>query len=202
MGSLSRVETWAGDLAELPGELPGTQPADQPPRKPFRKELAAAASTAVVLAILGVGVGLVWSAVSPQVGVVITADGPSLLPGSEDDYFAGEGVFVLIAVVVGLLSGVTTWYVVRRWRGPALLVALMVGGLAGALIAWQVGHHLGLAQFRALLQSTDVGREFHRPVDVRSRGILLVQPLAAALAYVLLASWTVRPDLQHAPRPN
>lgn len=190
------METWAGDLAERPGELPGQVVVAPRSRSLSGAEVGVAAITVVVLAILGAGVGAVWPAISPHVAVVITADGPNWQPNGGDEFFAGEGAFALIGIVVGLLSGIAVWFAVRRWRGPVLLAALVVGGLAGALVAWQVGRNVGLAAYQDLLRSTDVGREFNRPVEVRSKGILLLQPVAAAVTYVWLACWKVQPDLR------
>ena len=189
--------TRAGDdVAELPGELPGRVPVGQPPRGALVAELGVGVLAVVILAVLGVGVGCVWAVVSPHVAVVITADGPNWRPNSGDEFFAGEGAFALIAIAVGLLSGIAAWFAARRWRGPVLLAGLVVGSVAGALIAWQVGRQVGLSAYKDLLDSTDVGREFNRPVEVRSKGILLLQPLAAAVAYVWLACWKIQPDLR------
>lgn len=189
------METWAGGVAEIPGELPG-QLAVPPRSLVSRSEIGVAGILVGVLAILGVLIGLLWSVVSPHVGVVITADGPNVQPNGGDEFFAAEGVFGLIGIVAGVLTGLAWWHGARRWRGPILLVGLVAGGLAGSLVAWQVGRHLGLAHYRELLRSPEAGREFSKPVDVRSMGMLLVQPLAAALTYVWLACWTVRPDLE------
>lgn len=196
LGNLGLVETWPGGVAELPGELPGQVDVMPPSRSNWAAEVGVAAITGVVLAILGAGVGAFWAAVGPHVAVVITADGPNWKPDGGDEFFAGEGAFALIAIAVGLLSGIAGWALGRRWRGPILLAGLAVGGFAGALVAWQVGKHVGLSAYQDLLKSTDVGREFNRPVEVRSKGMLLLQPLAAVVVYVWLACWKVQPDLR------
>lgn len=186
--------TWPGDVAE-PGELPRSLTVLPGPRTSPLVEAGVAAITVAVLSVLGAGVGLAWAGVSPHVVIRIAADGPRLQPQSGEEFFVAEGLFALIGLAVGLLTGVGLWYVLRRWRGPLLLAALIIGGLAGAAIAWQVGRHVGLAEYRELLRNPEVGSEFSRPVDVKSKGMLLIQPLAAAAAYVVLAFWTARPDL-------
>lgn len=189
--------TWVGDVAELPDELPGPVPPAQPARVSLRVEVGVAALVVVVLAVAGVGVGFVWSTVSRHVPVVIGTDGPRVQAGGGDDVlFAAEGTFALIGIVTGLLCGIGIWYAARRWRGPLLLGAVAFGGLAGALVAWQVGRNLGLAQYQELLRIAEVGREFSRPVNVRAKGLLVIQPLVATAAYVVLAFWTSQPDLR------
>ncbi len=194
MGNLNPMEAWGGAVAERPGGTPGS-PAPEKHPLVSRREVGVAVAAVGALALLGVAVGALWTAVSPHVGVVITSGGPSFQPNGGDEFYAAEGVFGLISVVMGVLSAVATWYGLRQWRGPMQLLALVLGGLAGAVVAWQLGRSLGLSQFQELLRSTDVGREFNRPVDVRAKGFLLVQPLVAAMVYVWLASWMAQPDL-------
>lgn len=184
-----------GDVAERPDELSDQVAAAQRSRPFSRAELGVAAIIVAALAILGVGVGLLWTAISPHVAVVITADGPSWQANGGDEFFAGEGAFALLSIVLGLHSGIAVWFAARRWRGPILLIALVIGSLTGALIAWQVGKHVGLDAYRELLRNTDVGREFERPVEVRSKGMLLLQALSATATYLWLACWKVHPDL-------
>lgn len=190
------VDTWSGGVAELPGELPSPLSVREPAPVSARAEVGIAVITVAVLAALGAGVGAFWAAVSPHVAVVISADGPGVQPGGGEEFFAGEGVFALIGIAIGLLTGFAVWYTARRWRGPLVLAAVFAGSLAGALVAWQVGRHLGLAHYQELLRSSDVGRAFTKPVDVRSKGLLLFQPTVATAVYLFLAGWTGRPDLR------
>ena len=165
----------------------------RPPRL-ARGELRTAAALIVVLAGVGALIGLLWSAVSPHVQVVITPSGPDLASYESDTFFAAEGTFLFLGLGVGLLAGVATW-LLRRYRGPVLLGALVIGCLIGSYLAWQVGSHLGLAHYDQLLHSTDVGKRFGKPVDLRGRGVLYAQALAGAVIYLVLAAWSARPDL-------
>lgn len=182
------METWI-DHGELDEE------AVAPPRPSASADVRVALIVVAVLAVLGVGLAFLWSAVAPHVPIVITPAGPDLVHYEGDEFFAGDATLVLITLGAGLLAGAAAWWVVPSARGPLTLIGLAVGSLAGAVVAWQIGRHLGLAEYHRLLHSTDVGRTFGKPVDLRAKGVLFVQPFAAVLAYVFLASWDSRPGL-------
>lgn len=158
-------------------------------------ELRAAALTVVALAGTGLGVGLLWAAVSPRVHVIVTAAGPDLEHYDSDEFFAGDGSFVLIGAAVGVLAALAAWWLLNSRRGPVQLVGLAVGCLVSAVVAWQVGRHVGLAHFHDLVRQAEVGRRFTKPVDLRGKIGLVAQPFAAVATYIVLASWVARPDL-------
>ncbi|MDP9239420.1 MAG: DUF2567 domain-containing protein [Actinomycetota bacterium] len=171
-----------------------------PGRDPVRRlaplaEARAAVLTILVLAACGVGVGLLWSAVSPRVHVIVTANGPDLEHYGSSEFFAGDGSFVIIGVVAGLVAALAVWSLARRRRGPLQLVALAVGCLACGFVAWQVGRHLGLSHYHDLLKNAEEGRRFTKPVDLRGKVALVAQPFAAVVTYLVLVSWVARPDL-------
>ncbi len=158
-------------------------------------EARAAVVTIVVLAAVGGGLGLLWSAVSPRVHVIVTATGPDLVHYGGSEFFGGEGSFVIIGAVAGILATLVAWSLGRRWRGPVQLVALTLGCLACAAVAWQVGSHIGLSHFHDLLKNAGQGRRFTKPVDLRGRVALVAQPFTAVVTYLVLVSWVARPDL-------
>lgn len=188
------------DTLAAAGQLPADPPRRRSDRAAPGAELVAALATLVTLGVLGVAIALIWAALSPRVRIIITPAGPDLVQYANSDFFAGDGTFLVIGIVAGLLSGVAVWLIARRWRGPLILLGLALGALLGALVAWQVGRQIGLAHYHQLLHSTDVGRRFDKPVDLRSKAALLAQPFAATLAYVFLAARAARPDLGRSPR--
>lgn len=147
------------------------------------------------LGLVGTVMGVLWSAVSPPVHVVITAVGPDLANVGSDELFAVDGTFALIGATLGIVVGVAVWFAARRWRGPVLVVGLVLGSLLCGLVAWQVGRRVGLGHYHALLHSTDVGRRFTKPVDLRSKVALVPQPFFALAGYLVLAAWVARADL-------
>lgn len=192
------MEPWAASVAQPPDEVAPPPTLRQRLKVPAA-EVRAAAVALAVLTVVGVGEGLLWSVVSPRVGIVITSAGPDVRPNGADGFFAGEVTFALLGIALGIVLALVVWYAAGRWRGPVLLLALVLGALAGAVLAWQVGSHLGLSHYREMLRSSDVGREFTKPVELRAKGMLLLQPMAAALTYVMLAAWRVQPDLRPQP---
>ena len=183
------------DVVGIDADLPGRP--DQSPPPPARRrlrnyEIYAAVCTVLALCAVGAGLASVWSAVSPKVSVVATADGPTIQPGGGEEFFAGDGMFLLLGLIAGMLTGAVLWYAASRWRGPVLLVGLAVGGVLSSLVAWQLGRHIGLAEYQELLSGADAGRRFDRPVDVRAHGVLLAQPISAVATYVVLAGWAAR----------
>lgn len=188
------------DTLAAAGQLPADPPRRRSNRAAPGAELVAALTTLVTLGVLGVAIAPIWAALSPRVRIIITPAGPDLVQYANSDFFAGDGTFLVIGIVAGLVSGVAAWLIARRWRGPLILVGLALGALLGALIAWQVGRQIGLPHYHQLLHSTDVGRRFDKPVDLRSKAALLAQPFAATLAYVFLTARVGRPDLGRSRR--
>lgn len=175
---------------------PGWAP--HPPPVAVRPPLAqarVAVAVMVALAATGALTGLIWSVSSPRVQVIITTAGPDLAHYGSDEFFAGDGTFVIIGVLAGIVAALAVWLLARRWRGPVQLVALALGCLAGGLVAWQVGRHLGLAHFHNLLRTAGVGQRFGKPVDLRAKVALMTQPGVAVITYLVLVSWVARPDL-------
>ncbi|MEP6695662.1 MAG: DUF2567 domain-containing protein [Pseudonocardiales bacterium] len=161
----------------------------------IQAEIRGAAAVISAMAAVGVGTGLLWSALSPRVHVIVTSAGPDLEHYGSDEFFAGDGSFVFIGAVTGVLAALAVWWLARRRRGPVQLVVLALGCTACGLVAWQVGRHLGLAHFHDLIRHAPVGRRFAKPVDLRGRVALVAQPCVAVIAYLVLVSWVARSDL-------
>lgn len=175
--------------------LPGATALPPGHRTRLTAEVRAALAVLAGLALLGVAQGMLWSAVSPRVHVVITAAGPDLAHYGSDELFAVDGTFALLGAAAGVLTGIAVWFAVRRWRGPLLMGGLVLGSLLCGLVTWQVGRRIGLGHYHSLLHSTDAGRQFSQPVDLRSWAALVPQPFLALAGYLVLAAWVARPDL-------
>jgi hypothetical protein len=174
-----------------------------------RREALTALAIAATLAVAGAPLGLLWRLLAPKVEFVMTDFGATTVEQEPEGYIAGDGWYVLITLAVGVLAAGAVWAVFRRRRGPLLLLGLVVGCVAGgALTAW-VGHQFGYAHYRDLIAHAPVGTHFFRPPSVRSgrvglwfgflprvQGAVLVQALAAATTYLLLAAFHMSPDLR------
>jgi hypothetical protein len=107
-----------------------------------------------------------------------------------------------------VLLALGAWLVLRRFRGPVLLVGLAVGTVAGSVIAAHFGHQIGLTQYQRLFSDAAVGQHFFRPVNLRAakiglwygllprvQGNVLVPAIAAVFTYGFTASFAVDPEL-------
>ena len=162
-------------------------------------EIAVATGVMVAVALVGIGLGVLWALVAPGPTVLMTEDGPVHANPTSEAYFAADGWFLLIGAVTGILAAVICWWVVRRYRGPVVLMGLVLGCLLAALIAWQVGRHIGLEEFRTLLADAPPGRSLSRPVVLSAWGVLGVQAFTAAFCYTMLAGWSRFADLRPHP---
>jgi hypothetical protein len=165
------------------------------------REVAVATAVVVVLALAGLLLGALWQWVTPGAVVLMTADGPVHDNPNSELYIADDGWFLVIGAVAGVIAALGCWLLVRRYRGPVQLVGLVVGCLLGAVVAWQFGRHIGLAEFQRLLDHAPVGLRFRRPARLDALGVLGVQGFAAAFTYTLLAGWSRWPQLRR-PTPE
>ncbi|HET9518428.1 MAG TPA: hypothetical protein VFO77_11935, partial [Actinoplanes sp.] len=113
-----------------------------------------------------------------------------------EQFVAADGWFSIAGFGFGVVVAVAAWLVVRRDRGPALLLGVVLGSLGAGALAWQVGSRIGLSGYRQWLESAAPGDTFDRPVDLHSYGALLLPAFAAVIVCTLLAGWSNDPDLQ------
>lgn len=183
------------------------------PRRPLRA-VATVLGSALALAVLGVPLGLLWAALAPDTPVLKTAEGAIYADPQPEQPIAADGWFSLLGLAFGLLVALALWLVLRRRRGPVGLVAAVLGALAAAPVAWQVGRRIGLATFDRLLADAPAGQAFTKPADLRAGGVdwllgvlpvphgnLLLPAFGAAVMYTLLAGWSRWPGLRPEPDP-
>ncbi|WP_348773839.1 DUF2567 domain-containing protein [Micromonospora sp. WMMD964] len=184
------------------------------PRRPART-VATVLASVLAVAVLGVPFGLVWAAFAPDTPVLKTAEGAIYADPQPEQPIAADGWFSLLGLAFGLLVALALWFVLRRRRGPVGLLAAVLGALAAAPVAWQVGRRIGLATFDRLLDTAPVGQSFTKPADLRAGGVdwllgvlpvphgnLLLPAFGAAITYTLLAGWSRWPGLRPEPEPG
>lgn len=195
-------------LSAYPGSsVPGTTASAS--RPPVVRSVAVGAAAALVIALLGAPLGLVWAAVAPAVPVVKADGGVVGAQPEPEQFIAADGWFTLLGLSLGALVAVAVWLVLRRYRGPAGMVAATVGMVAAAVLAWRLGREVGLAEFHRLLESAPVGTRLDKPPDLRAggfvrvagliplpRGVLLAPGFGVAITYTLLAGWSRHPNLR------
>jgi Protein of unknown function (DUF2567) len=194
-------------------EQPGPDPAPAPARhRAWRRELASALIVAAALAVAGVPLGLLWRQVAPKVEFVMTDGGATTVAPEPEEFVAADGWYLLITFATGVLAAVVVWALLRRRRGPVVLLGLVAGCVAGGVLTAWVGHQIGYAHYRYLVSHAPVGTHFFRPPLVRTgyvglwfgflprvQGAVLIEAIAAATTYLVLAAFHVEPDLRGRP---
>jgi hypothetical protein len=166
-------------------------------------------ATAAAVAVLGVPFGLLWTAVAPDVPIIMTDGGPVYGVAQPEQLVAADGWFAILALPVGLLAAAGVWWLARPVRGLPGLVAVTVGAVGTGLVAWWVGRQVGLADYDSTLAAAQAGAELDQPPDLavvefdwwppQVLGVLLVPALAAAATYTMLAAWSRFPSLRPEP---
>ncbi len=153
-------------------------------------ELRVGLLVVVGLAVLGALLGILWQRWSPPgpLGFVVA---PHAVQADETEAFvAADGRFAVISLGVGLPSGLLLW-LRRATRGPVAVVALAVGGLAGALLTNLVGHLLAGGRSSGPMNTLIA----HLPLTVHMRGLLLLEAASAVLVYCVCAAFAPDDDL-------
>lgn len=158
---------------------------------------------AVVVALAGVLLGLLWALVAPGQATVTTAAGASSPLATESDHvFDATAIFFLLATAYGVVVGVLAWRRADR-RGPVLLVGIGLATTAGAWLAAFVGtalagpltdrHPIGVLLDRAEATGSAAGGApipatlSTVPATIGSFWTVLGAGLGAVLAYLLCA---------------
>lgn len=141
---------------------------------------------ALVVAVLGVGLGLLWLWLAPRVPLV-TVDNAVFLKDPEGEEAVGaDGTFVLLALGFGVVTGALA-FLRSRAGGVGIVVGLAVGALLGSVLAWRLGVWLGpSSDLVAAAKAAGPGKTFHGPLKLQAKSALLVWPLLALLMHLLL----------------
>jgi hypothetical protein len=167
--------------------------------RPWRRTLAAGAGAAVAIIVLGVLLGLLWSWLAPTVPVIKLTDGSIVVTDpAPEQYIAADGWFTLLGLGFGLIVTIGSWLVLRRDRGPFLLLGIVGGAfVAGRWVAPAVGEFLGRDAYREWREVAAQGATYLAPPELQSLGPKLVPAFIAAVVLTLLAGWSNDPDLDH-----
>lgn len=167
-------------------------------RRPWRRTVAVTALTAAVVMALGGPLGLLWAWIAPSVPVIATGESIVVNDPSPEEYIAADGWFTILGLGFGLLVAVVAWLLLRRDRGPFLLLGVVAGTLgAGYLVAPWIGEMIGKSAYEQWQDTATRGATYLAPPEVHSTGPMLVPAFAAAILLTLLAGWSNDPDLEN-----
>jgi hypothetical protein len=160
-----------------------------------RRALRAGAMLVACLAVAGVLLGLVWTAITPRAhGFAYLKQ--TVLPHENESFVASDGRFLLLTAAVGLVAALACW-LDRASRGPAVAAALGAGGLLGAVLTEVVGRATGGGRTTGAL-----GDVLTLPVTVHARGLLLAEPVLALFGYGVCVLFAKRDDLARPVEPD
>ncbi|SDT63422.1 hypothetical protein SAMN04489716_5040 [Actinoplanes derwentensis] len=166
-------------------------------RRPWRRSLSVGLGVAAVISVLGVLFGLLWAWLAPGVPVVDAGTSGTLVTDpSPEQYIAADGWFTLLGLGFGLIVTIGSWLLLRRDRGPFLLLGV-VGGtlLAGRWVAPMAGEYLGRDAYDQWRATAVQGSTYLAPPELQALGPKLVPAFVAAIVLTLLAGWSNDPDL-------
>lgn len=146
------------------------------------------------LLIAAVAQGVLWARFAPGTPYQVRSDGFGALPTTTNYRFAAAALFALSGVVIGVTAAVGTWSA-RRVRGVPMLVVLVLGSAAGAVLAWGVGAWLAPGTDPAQLVGVDPAVIVTGHPTTGTWLVTLAQPTAAAAVFTLLAAWNGQPDM-------
>jgi hypothetical protein len=166
-------------------------------RRPWKRTAVVTVVSAAAVLVLGGPLGLLWAWIAPSVPVIATGQNIVVNDPSPEEYIAADGWYTLLGLGFGLLVAAVAWLVLRRDRGPFLLLGVVAGALgAGYLVAPWIGEMIGKSAYEQWQDSAARGATYLAPPEVHSTGPMLVPAFAAAIVLTLLAGWSNDPDLE------
>jgi hypothetical protein len=170
---------------------PATAPAADENHRGLVEVLRVAAILVGALVALGAALGLIWAAWSPAgPRAFVYAPGRQFAYEESEAWVGADGRFLVLTAVAGLAVGFAAWLRTRN-RGPAVTLALAVGGLGGALVTEWIGYLTGGGS-----DSASVGTIIrHLPLSLHTHGFWFVEPALGVLIYAMFAAFTAHDDL-------
>lgn len=182
--------TQPGQYPDEPRRDPGPRAVPAPDRgtgpgrtlATLRPALLALIAAVAASALLGLVVGLAWSALAPRALLVAAGHGAAYVVNSETSAFIeADAWFCLLTAAAGVICGVAGYLLAVRAFGAAGVAGLVLGGAAGSWLAMWVGQQQGLAGFRARLAVSPAGTRLGEPLALGGHGALAFWPLFAGL---------------------
>ncbi|HEU5159701.1 MAG TPA: hypothetical protein VFU43_22090 [Streptosporangiaceae bacterium] len=152
----------------------------------MRRQLLTATVTTLVIAALGGVVGFVWQAISPSARYVVIEGKPVLADPETQALISIDGRYASLTALAGLICGVAVYLAAGRGTDAAMAAGLALGGIGAALLAWRLGHQVGLPAFEHAVRGAKDGTFVTGVADLRARGVLVFWPMTALGTFGLL----------------
>jgi len=161
-----------------------------------RADLVPALGVLCAVAVLGLPLGALWSWLAPAEFVVRSARAATpggVLPfvGQTEHRFDDMATFVLLGLAAGVLTGAALW-LLRRRRGPLVLLAAVLGSLIAAWLAMRLGLWLVAPRYPDLAST---GAPFGRAPVLESGWVIVTQPFGVAVTYCITTAWNGTDEL-------
>jgi hypothetical protein len=168
-----------------PGGPAGSPAAYAPPGPEPRRAVLAAVLLLVAGAALGVIGGLIWADIAPRVVYQVYVVNPPTAYATNPEtsaFIAADGIYTFIGLAGGALLGLAGYWLGVRKYGPAPMVGLVLGAVAGAFLARWIGNlATGGRSFDNVLATSKPGAFLHAPISLGASGAIVFWPVAAAL---------------------
>jgi hypothetical protein len=145
----------------------------------LRRQLLTATVTTLVIALPGALVGLVWQAISPSVRYVVIDGRPVLADPETQALISTDGRYAVLTALAGVVCGVACYLAAGRGTDLAMTAGLAIGGIGAALLAWRLGHRIGLPTFEHAVSTAEDGAFVTGPAGLQATGALVFWPILA-----------------------
>lgn len=167
-----------------PPPVPVPDEQDRPPTPSVAQDLKDGAVVMLAVAFSGLLLGLLWAWLAPRVQYVSNGEAVFLRDTENEGRIGADGTFFLIALGLGILSGVVV-FLARRSGGVAVVMGLSFGSVLAALLGWRFGLWLGPSR-DVVAAARAVGKDvpFDAPLQLLAYGVLLAWPMAAVAVHL------------------
>jgi len=158
-----------------------------PPSRSWRQVAAVFISVALVSLAIGAVMGALWWWITPSEQWVKLDGGFGAAQLSSPSWFAADGWFLILGVISGASLVAATWRFGRRYPS-ALVVAIAIGSVLIAVVAWTFGGMLGPPDVEAAADSAAVGGVIDGSLGLRALGVLGAPGIAALAILAMMLS--------------
>jgi len=151
--------------------------------------------------VVGLLVGVAWRLIAPEVVVGVSDGNTALVPLEARRLFTVDAWFAVLGAVAGLLVTLVM-FTRHRHRPLATLAGLVAGGILGSLVAWRLGGVLGPDPLDERVADAADGARLPLPLDLEATGVLLVWPVVAVVAVLVITALSDDHTSWRRPRPD